>query len=135
MGRASMSAVDVRAEPEPEPAPAPVRPKLVSPRFFVSELMLIFGRRRNWLGLAILAAMPLIIAISMKVSNDGSSDEGGPNFFSSITSNGLFVALAALTVELPIFLPLAIAAISGDSIAGEANLGTLRNLLAVPVHR
>jgi ABC-2 type transport system permease protein len=130
-----MSAVDVRAEPEPVSEPAPVRPKLVSPRFFVSELMLIFGRRRNWLGLAILAAMPLIIAISMKVSNDGSSDEGGPNFFSSITSNGLFVALAALTVELPIFLPLAIAAISGDSIAGEANLGTLRNLLAVPVHR
>jgi ABC-2 type transport system permease protein len=126
-----MSAVDVQEASAPL-----VRPRAFSTRFFRSELMLIFGRRRNWLGLAILAAMPLIIAISTKVSNDGgSADEGGPNFFASITSNGLFVALAALTVELPIFLPLAIAAISGDSIAGEANLGTLRNLLAVPVHR
>jgi ABC-2 type transport system permease protein len=32
-------------------------------------------------------------------------------------------------------LPLAIAAISGDAVAGEANLGTLRYLLAVPVSR
>ncbi len=58
-----------------------------------------------------------------------------PNFFSSITSNGLFVALAALTLELPLFLPVAVAAISADSVAGEANLGTLRYLLAVPVQR
>ena len=45
------------------------------------------------------------------------------------------MALAALTVELPLFLPIAVAAIAGDSVAGEANLGTLRYLLTVPVHR
>jgi ABC-2 type transport system permease protein len=129
-----MSAVEVEVRDESVPAP-PRPPKLVSTRFFRSELMLIFGRRRNWAGLAILAAVPLIIAISVRLSDGSSADEGGPNFFASITSNGLFVALAALTVELPLFLPLAIAAISGDAIAGEANLGTLRNLLAVPVHR
>ena len=33
------------------------------------------------------------------------------------------MAFAALTVELPLFLPLAVATISGDSVAGEANLG------------
>src|SRR5256714_10307416 len=33
------------------------------------------------------------------------------------------------------YLPVAIAAISADSIAGEANLGTLRYLLSVPVDR
>ena len=53
----------------------------------------------------------------------------GPDFFSSITENGLFVALASLTIELGLFLPLAVAAISGDSVAGEANIGTLRYLL------
>jgi ABC-2 type transport system permease protein len=43
--------------------------------------------------------------------------------------------LAALTLEIPLFLPIAVAAISADSIAGEANLGTLRYLLTVPVGR
>jgi ABC-2 type transport system permease protein len=47
----------------------------------------------------------------------------------------LFVAFAALALELPLFLPLAVSAISGDAVAGEANLGTLRYLLAIPAGR
>jgi ABC-2 type transport system permease protein len=105
-------------------------------RFLRSELWLIFGRRRNWAGLAVLAAVPIIIAVAVRVSSGGPrGDDGGPDFFRSITSNGLFVALAALTIELPLFLPLAVAAIASDTIAGEANLGTLRYLLVVPVQR
>ncbi|MGW5364686.1 ABC transporter permease [Actinopolymorpha pittospori] len=115
------------------PRPTSTPRRAVSPRFFGSELLLLFGRRRNWAGLAVLAAVPLIIAVATKVTDSGG--DGGPNFFGSITSNGLFVALAALFVELPLFLPLAVSAISGDSIAGEANQGTLRGLLAVPVRR
>jgi ABC-2 type transport system permease protein len=112
------------------------RARRFSTRLLRSELWLIFGRRRNWAGLAVLAAVPTIIAISVKVSPPGGGGGGGgPDFFASITSNGLFVALAALTVELPLFLPLAVAAISADAIAGEANLGTLRYLLTVPVDR
>ena len=42
---------------------------------------------------------------------------------------------AALTVELGLFLPLAISMLAGDAVAGEANLGTLRYLLTVPVSR
>ncbi len=38
-------------------------------------------------------------------------------------------------MELPLFLPLAVAVIAGDAIAGEASTGTLRYLLAVPVQR
>jgi ABC-2 type transport system permease protein len=93
----------------------------------------VFGRRRNWAGLAVLAGVPILIAVVMRLSSDGGG--GGPDFFASITENGIFVALAALTVELPLFLPIAVAAISADSISGEANSGTLRYLLAVPVHR
>jgi ABC-2 type transport system permease protein len=122
-----MSTADVATTPEP----VRVRTRPPSPRSFLPELWLIFGRRRNWAGMAVLAAVPIVIAIAIRVSND----EGGDAFFGSITDNGMFVALAALSVELPLFLPLAVGAISGDSIAGEANLGTLRNLLAVPVHR
>src|SRR5262245_14340964 len=116
-------------------APARTRPaRWVSTRFLRSELWLIFGRRRNWAGLAVLAAVPILIAIAVKAS-DGGGGGDGPECFASITDNGLFVALSALTVEIPLFLPIAVAAISADTIAGEANLGTLRYLLAVPVHR
>lgn len=116
--------------------------RVISTRFLRSELTLIFGRRRNWAGLAVLAAVPLIIAIVTKIWPPGGGgaggpggDDGGPSFFNDITSNGLFVALTALTAELPLFLPLAVAAIAGDAVAGEANQGTLRYLLSVPVHR
>src|ERR1019366_7806827 len=114
---------------------APVaRPRRhVSTRFLRSELRLIFGRRRNQAGLGILAVVPLIIAIAVKVWTPRAGR--GPDFFTSITSNGLFVALAALTLEMSLFLPLAVGTIAGDSIAGEANIGTLRYLLTVPVHR
>src|SRR2546421_9687063 len=134
-----MSVVEARPTPAPVTRERP-RARPVSPRFLRSELWLIFGRRRNWAGMAVLAAVPILIAIAVKVSppgggGGGGDGGGGPDFFASITSNGLFVALAALTVELPLFLPLAVAAISADTIAGEANLGTLRYLLTVPVNR
>lgn len=104
-------------------------------RFLRSELRLIFGRRRNIAGLGVLAAVPIIIGFAVKYSGSprGGGGEGG--FIGQATNNGLFVGLAALTVELPLFLPMAVAVISGDTIAGEANVGTLRYLLATPVRR
>src|SRR5262245_51382719 len=104
----------------------------VSPRFLFSELRLMVGRRRNQVGLAVLAAVPILIAISVK-STLSQPGQDAPDFFRSITENGLFVALAALTIEIGLFLPLAVSVVAGDSVAGEANLGTLRYLLAVPV--
>jgi ABC-2 type transport system permease protein len=115
------------------PATLP-RPRTVSTRFLRSELRLILRRRRNLAGLLVLAGVPVLIAVAVKLSSPG-RDNGGPDFFGSITENGLFVALASLTIEIPLFLPLAVAAISGDAVAGEANLGTLRYLLTVPTHR
>ena len=105
----------------------------VSTRFLRSELKIIFGRRRNIAGLGVLAVVPVILAISVRLSSP--NGEGGVDIISGITGNGLFVAFAALALELPLFLPLAVSAISGDSVAGEANLGTLRYLLAVPAGR
>ncbi len=105
----------------------------ISTRFLRSELKIIFGRRRNIAGLGVLAVVPVILAVSVRVSAPGQG--AGPDFISAITGNGLFVAFAALALELPLFLPLAVSAISGDAVAGEANLGTLRYLLAVPAGR
>lgn len=102
-------------------------------RLLGSELRLTIGRRRNQAGLLVLAGIPVMISVALKLS--GEQRAHGPDFFSSMTSNGFFVALAALTVELTLFLPLAVAVLAGDAIAGEANLGTLRYLLTVPVSR
>jgi ABC-2 type transport system permease protein len=109
-------------------------PRRVSTRFFRSEIGLIFGRRRNLIGILVLAAPSLLISIAVKTSASNPGRDA-PDFFSSITQNGLFVALAALTIEMTLFLPLAVSAIAGDSVAGEANSGTLRYLLTVPVGR
>jgi ABC-2 type transport system permease protein len=105
----------------------------ISTRFLRSELKIIFGRRRNIAGMGVLAAVPVILAVSARLSSSG--QVGGPDFISAIVGNGLFVAFGALALELPLFLPLAVSAISGDSVAGEANLGTLRYLLAIPAGR
>ena len=107
------------------------RPSL---RFLRSELTIIFGRRRNLAGLGVLASVPIIMAVAIRVSSP-SPGGGGPDFLSAITGNGLFVAFAALAAELPLFLPLAVATIAGDAVAGEANLGTLRYLLTIPAGR
>lgn len=107
--------------------------RLVSTRLLASELRLIGGRRRNQAGLVVLAAVPIMMAIAVKVSTPGPGE--GPDFLSSITSNGLFVPFAALSVEIAMFLPLAMSMLAGDSVAGEANIGTLRYLLTVPVDR
>lgn len=121
-------------------AELPARPvRRVSTRFLRSELRLIAVRRRNQIGLAALAAVPIVLAVALKVSAPPTGAPGeqarGPDFFSQILGNGFFVALAALGVELTLFLLIAVAMLAGDSIAGEANQGTLRYLLTVPVGR
>lgn len=127
-----MSAADFSRASTAGP-PRLTRPRPWSTRLLRSELRLIVGRRRNQAGLAVLGVVPIIMAIAVKVSAPEPGD--GPDFLSSITSNGLFVPLAALSVEMGMFLPLAMSMLSGDAIAGEANIGTLRYLLTVPVRR
>lgn len=103
-------------------------------RLLASEVRLVVGRRRNQAGVAVLALVPIMIAVTTRLAAPRRGG-GGPDFFSQITSNGLFVAFAALAVELTMFLPMAVATLCGDSIAGEAKEGTLRYLLTVPVAR
>jgi ABC-2 type transport system permease protein len=97
-----------------------------------TELSVMFRRRRTWAMLLGLAAVPILIAVAIRLS--GSSDRG-PAFIGQISSNGFFVATAALTVAIPLFLPLTVGVVSGDAIAGEAAAGTLRYLLVAPAGR
>lgn len=104
-------------------------------RFLRSELGMVFRRRRNQVILAVLAAVPVLIAVAVRLAAPPDDPAEGPPFLYGIAGNGVFVALTALTVVLPLFLPLAVAVVSGDAVAGEASVGTLRYLLAVPVSR
>jgi ABC-2 type transport system permease protein len=94
----------------------------------------MFRRMRTRALLGVLAGVPVLLAVAVRLS--GGPDNGeGPSFLDQVSHNGVFAALAGLTVVIPFFLPLAVAVVSGDTIAGEANLGTLRYLLARPVGR
>jgi ABC-2 type transport system permease protein len=129
-----MSVAELAAQPY-DAAPPVLRPRqLLSSRLLRSELGMIFRRRRNQVILAVLAMVPILIAVAVKLAGGAEAGEGPP-FLAGITFSGVFVALTALTVVLPLFLPLAVAVTAGDSVAGEANTGTLRYLLTVPVSR
>jgi ABC-2 type transport system permease protein len=100
---------------------------------WLSELKMVFRRRRTIALLVLLAAIPVLAAVAIKVLGNGGG--GGPAFVGDITHNGLFVALGGLTLAIGFPLPLAVAVVAGDSIAGEASLGTLRYLLVRPAGR
>ncbi|MFI5745767.1 ABC transporter permease [Streptomyces sp. NPDC051644] len=106
-----------------------------------SELTTTLRRWRTLALLGVLAAVPVLIGIAVKIeTNHGSSPGpagggGGPAFLSQVTNNGLFLVFAALAVTLPVFLPMAVGVVAGDSIAGEADAGTLRYLLVAPAGR
>ena len=101
-----------------------------------SEVSVLFRRVRTVALLAALALIPVLLAVAVRVTADGSEGGGGgPAFLGDITQNGLFVSLTALTVAIPLFLPLTVGVVAGDTIAGEASLGTLRYLLVTPVGR
>lgn len=126
-----MSPADLCVAPEPGDTPrrSPLRGRA---RLLGSEIGMVFRRRRNLALLAVLGAVPVMIAVAVKLSGHS---ERGDSIFGSITDNGLFAAFAAFLVVMPLFLPLGVAVVAGDAISGEASTGTLRYLLVVPVGR
>ena len=101
----------------------------------VSELQVMFTRRRTWAMLAAIALIPILLAVAVFLSSDRLAPGEGPPFVDRVTQNGLFTGFAAMLLATPLFLPLTVAVVSGDTIAGEAGQGTLRYLLIAPVGR
>jgi len=107
-------------------------------KFFLNELRLVFFRRRNQLLLAVVALFPLVMGIGLKAAAphpEGGGNGAGVAFFNQLAGNGVFLTFIALTLLLILVLPVVVAVVSGDSVAGEAGYGTLRYLLAVPAGR
>jgi ABC-2 type transport system permease protein len=137
-----MSTADEAAAVALAPAPAPgyaPRPVTSWLRMFRAELRLVFRRKRNLLLLAVTAVFPLIIGIALRLaaphSQGGGGNGPGATFFSQLAGNGVFLSFIALTTLLILVLPVVLAVVAGDSVAGEAGYGTLRYLLAVPAGR
>ncbi|MFI8996344.1 ABC transporter permease [Streptomyces sp. NPDC053542] len=100
-----------------------------------NEIGMTFRRRRTLVLLAVLALVPVLVGIAVRVQTGDGGGRGGPAFLSLITNNGLFLVFTSLAATLPVFLPMALGVVAGDAIAGEAGTGTLRYLLVAPAGR
>ena len=119
----------------PDAAPVAVQPFRESGATLLrSELWVMFRRRRTWALLLALAAIPILIAVAIRLSSSPRPGRG-PAFLDQVSQNGLFVGVTALIVAIPLFLPLTIGVVAGDTIAGEASHGTLPYLLIAPSGR
>jgi ABC-2 type transport system permease protein len=103
------------------------------------ELYKIFRRPRTYISFGIVTAITFVIQLAML--SDGKSFVGfalqGVSEQFDIHGNimnGYLIAYIILQ-SLLIHIPLLVALVAGDALAGEANLGTLRLLLTKPVSR
>ncbi len=103
------------------------------------ELYKIFRRPRTYISFLIMTAVTFLIQLAMYV--DGSSFVSfamqgvGEQFdISGNIMNGYLVTYLVLQ-SLLIHIPLLVALVAGDVLAGEANMGTMRLLLTKPVSR
>ena len=107
------------------------------------ELLKIFKRPRTYIAFGAIAAIVFLVQLALKfdgksyvdllLSNLNGSFEFSDEFKSKLL-NGYLICFVILTTLL-IQMPLLVALIAGDSIAGEANMGTLRLSLTKPVSR
>jgi ABC-2 type transport system permease protein len=99
------------------------------------ELAKLFRRPRTWISMVLTCALPFMVAVFITITHLAPPPGQGSAFLSAVLQNGELYPAAALALVLPVFLPVAVAVVAGDSIAGEAAGGTLRYLLVRPVSR
>jgi ABC-2 type transport system permease protein len=107
------------------------------------ELFKIFRRPRTYIAFGAIAAIVFLIQVALKFDGKSYVDllmsnlTGSFDFsdeFKDKLLNGYLICFLILNTLL-IQMPLLVALISGDSIAGEANMGTLRLSLTKPISR
>ncbi|MDR1999378.1 MAG: ABC transporter permease [Frankiaceae bacterium] len=100
-------------------------------------------RRRTQIVAAVLLALPVIIAIVMKISNPADSQGGGfgrgggsgPVLVTLATTGAANFALFTEFAAAGFLLVVIVALFCGDTVASEASWSSLRYLLAIPVPR
>jgi len=99
------------------------------------ELVKLLRRPRTWISVVLTCALPFMVAVFVTVTHLVPPPGQGSAFLSAVLQDGALYPAAALALVLPVLLPVAVAVVAGDSIAGEAATGTLRYLLVRPVGR
>lgn len=99
------------------------------------ELLKLARRPRTWVSIGLLCALPVVVAVFLSVKQIAPKPGGTTAFISAVLANGALFSAAGLAIVLPVFLPVAVAIVGGDAVAGEATGGTLRYLLVRPVSR
>jgi ABC-2 type transport system permease protein len=99
------------------------------------ELHKLLRRPRTWIVILLIDALPTLVAVLLALTDLAPRPGTGPAFLSAVLNNGVLFPAAALAIVLPLFLPVSVAIVAGDSVAGEAQAGTLRYLLARPAGR
>jgi ABC-2 type transport system permease protein len=99
------------------------------------ELVKMLRRPRTWITIALLCALPIVVAAFVAARHLAPAPGTGPAFLSAVLNDGALYPAAAMAMVVPVFLPIAVAVLAGDSVAGEAAGGTLRYLLIRPVGR
>ncbi|RYY41802.1 MAG: hypothetical protein EOO08_01345 [Chitinophagaceae bacterium] len=103
------------------------------------ELYKIAQKPRTYIAFAAIAAIVLLLQLALYADGStylGFALQSVENTFSisGRIINGYFVCFVILQTLL-VHVPLLIALVAGDSIAGEANMGTLRLIFSKPVSR
>ena len=104
------------------------------------EFVKLLYQKRTYFGWAGLFLVPFIITVAIRLSSGnmgphGSSGDGPDFFFDLIGSNGFYVAVGSLFALVVFLLPLLASMAGSQTIAGEAEKGTLRTVLMQPVRR
>ncbi|MFG2074363.1 ABC transporter permease [Nonomuraea maritima] len=140
-GLVSVAETRSTAERRPvEPAPAAGRPPAAPQRragafwrLLGSELALTFRRPRNLLMLAVLAVVPVVVGIGLRLV--GAPDDDLSGMIAAVAGNSLMLTFAAFSFLVLLLMPVTVSVVAGDALAGEAGGGTLRYLLAAPAGR
>lgn len=103
------------------------------------ELYKIFKKPRTYIAFAAIAAIIFLVQLALYVDGQTYLDFAMQSVNESFSIegkklNGYFVAYSILQTLL-VHVPLLIALVAGDMVAGEANMGTLRLLVSKPVSR
>lgn len=105
---------------------------------FVTEFRRQLTRRRTQWTLALMALLPVVIFIAFSIGAGNGNDDDSGNAF-ALADFGTFgasnFALFALLVTSNFLIIVVVALFCGDTIASEAQWGSLRYLLATPVPR
>jgi len=91
----------------------------------LSELRLVFLRKRNLLLLAVTVLFPVVIGIALRLAAPHPQGANGPgaSFFNQLAGNGVFMSFIGLSTLLILVLPVVVAVVAGDHVPQLAAIG------------